>query len=111
MATRPLATDALAIQQLRSFCLVWEKRSYAAAARDLGISVPTLWEQVRAIEKRTGQVLFVRRGRRIEPTHAADILRDSIEPLLTALDSTFASLHESGGDAPRTLTLLTGARM
>jgi len=73
--------------------------------------VPTLWEQVRAIEKRTGQVLFVRRGRRIEPTHAADILRDSIEPLLTGLDSTFASLHESGGDAPRTLTLLTGARM
>ena len=103
--------DSLAIQQLRSFCRVWERRSYAAAARELGISVPTIWEQVRAIEKRAGQALFVRRGRRIEPTHAADMLKESLDPLLSGIDSTFESLHESSADAPKALTLLTGARM
>jgi DNA-binding transcriptional LysR family regulator len=110
-ATPAKPADQLAVQQLRSFCRVCERRSYAAAARELGISVPTLWEQVRTLERRTGTLLFVRRGRRIEPTPAAEVLRHSLESLLTGLDSTFDLLRDEGGNAPRTLTLVTGARM
>jgi DNA-binding transcriptional LysR family regulator len=110
-ASHPKPVDQLAVQQLRSFCGVCERRSYAAAARELGLSVPTIWEQVRTLEKRTGTTLFVRRGKRIEPTPAAEVLRHSLQSLLTGLDSTFELLREEGGDYPQKLTLVTGARM
>jgi DNA-binding transcriptional LysR family regulator len=105
------AADFLSIQQLRAFCLVFERQSFTAAAAELGLSPPTIWEQVRALEGRYACVLFARRGRRIEPSPAATLLYDSLRPLLAGIDSTFPLLREAGGDYPRTLTLVTGARM
>jgi DNA-binding transcriptional LysR family regulator len=107
----PNSADQLAVQQLRSFCVVFEKQSYAAAADELKLAVPTVWEQVRTLEKRYDKVLFTRRGRRIEPTPAAGVLYQSLRSLLSGLDSTFDLLREEGGDAARTVTLVTGARM
>jgi DNA-binding transcriptional LysR family regulator len=103
--------DQLTVQQLRSFCAVFAKQSYAAAADELHLAVPTIWEQVRTLEKRYQTVLFARRGRRIEPTPAAALLHESLQSLLSGLDSTFDLLREERGDLPRTLTLVTGARM
>jgi DNA-binding transcriptional LysR family regulator len=105
------AADDLAVQQLRSFCVVFEKQSYSAAAQVVGLSVPTIWEQVRVLERRYGTVLFERRGRRIEATPAAGLLYQSLRTLLAGLDSTFDLLREGRGDYPRTLTLVSGARM
>jgi len=105
------STDQLSVQQLRSFCVVYEKQGYAPAAAELGIPVPTIWEQVRTLEKRYETVFFVRRGRRIKPTPAADRLFHSLQSLLTGLDSTFELLREETGDHPRNVTLVTGARM
>src|SRR5262245_15391823 len=105
------SADQLAVQQLRSFCVVFEKQSYAAAAEELKLAVPTIWEQVRTLEKRYDKQLFVRRGRRIEPTPAAGVLYQSLRTLLSGLDSTFDLLNEEGGHNPRTVTLVTGARM
>src|SRR5688572_9802190 len=106
-----LPADDLAVQQLRSFCVVFERQSYAAAARAIGLSVPAIWEQVRALEKCYRTVLFARRGRRIEPTPAAALLYESLRALLAGLDSTFQLVREEAGDYPRTVTLVTGARM
>ena len=106
-----LPADDLAVQQLRSFCVVFERQSYAAAARQIGRSVPAIWEQVRALEKCYQTVLFARRGRRIEPTPAAALLYESLRALLAGLDSTFPLVREEAGDYPRTVTLVTGARM
>jgi DNA-binding transcriptional LysR family regulator len=111
MKAAPLPADQLAVQQFRSFCLVFEKQSYAAAAAELGVAVPTIWEQVRSVEKRYQTTLFVRRGRRIEPTPAAALLHQSLRSLLSGLDSTFELLREESGSFPRTVTLVTGARM
>ncbi len=105
------AADSLSIQQLRAFCLVFERQNFTAAAAELGLSPPTIWEQVRALESRYACVLFTRRGRRIEATPAAKLLYDSLSPLLAGIDSTFPLLREAAGDYPRTLTLVTGARM
>jgi len=105
------AADQLAVQQLRSFCVVFEKQSYAAAAAELGLAVPTIWEQVRSLEKRYQTALFSRRGRRIEPTPAASLLHQSLRSVLSGLDSTFELLREESGAYPRSLTLVTGARM
>jgi DNA-binding transcriptional LysR family regulator len=102
--------EQLTVQQLRSFCLVFEKQSYAAAGRQAGLAVPTVWEQVRALEQRSGTTLFVRRGRKIEPTPAAVVLHQSLRTLLTQLDSTLTALREEDADQRR-MTLVTGARM
>jgi DNA-binding transcriptional LysR family regulator len=103
--------DQLSVQQLRAFCLVFERQSFTAAATEMGLSAPTIWEQVRALEGRYGGVLFERRGRRIQPTPVAGLLFESLKPLLAGVDSTFELLREAGGDHPRGLTLVTGARM
>jgi DNA-binding transcriptional LysR family regulator len=105
------AADNLAVQQLRSFCLVFEKQSYSSAAKELGLAVPTIWEQVRTLEKRYGTTLFIRQGRRIQPAPAAAVLYQSLRPLLAGLDSTFELLREGGGEYPPTITVVTGARM
>lgn len=103
--------NELVVQQLRSFCLVFEQRSYSAAAREIERSVPTLWEQVRAVERRYGVVLFQRHGRRIEPTQAAELLYASLGPLLAGLDSTFEQMRELQSMGPATVTLIAGVRM
>jgi DNA-binding transcriptional LysR family regulator len=103
--------DQLAVQQLRSFCVVYEKQSYSAAAKEVGFSVPTIWEQVRGLEKRYATTLFRRRGRRIQATAAAAVLYAEFRSLLAGLDSTFDLVRESEGDHARVVTLVTGARM
>jgi DNA-binding transcriptional LysR family regulator len=111
MIHSPLASaDQLSVQQLRSFCVVFQKQSYAAAAREIGLTVPAIWEQVRAVEARYQAALFRRRGRRIESTPTAALLYDELRPLLAGLDSTFSLVSEAQGERPHTLTLVTGAR-
>src|SRR6266436_3392464 len=112
MTTIDLNTaDNLSVQQIRSFCVVFEKQSYAAAATELKLAVPTIWEQVRTLEKQYQAALFVRRGRRIQSTPTAELLYQLLRSLLSGLDSTFDLVREEGGNYPRTLTLVTGARM
>jgi DNA-binding transcriptional LysR family regulator len=96
---------------LRSFCTVFERQSYSLAARTRGLSVPTVWEQVRKLERLYGAALFVRRGRQIRATPTARLLYDELRPLLTHLDSTVELVREEEGDVPRTVTIVSGARI
>lgn len=54
--------------QLRSFHAVAQGGGFTAAARELGVSQPTITTQVKSLEDEFGIELFVRRGRRIELT-------------------------------------------
>ncbi|MFO1021831.1 MAG: LysR family transcriptional regulator [Planctomycetales bacterium] len=101
--------NQLTIQQIRSFCRVFERQSYAAAARDLHLAVPTVWEHLKGVEERYGVRFFVRQGRRIVPSPAAETLHAALLPLLTALDSTFDLVTQPAG--PAILTVACGMRM
>jgi DNA-binding transcriptional LysR family regulator len=57
-------------RQLAAFCAVVERRSFSQAADRLGVTQPAVSLQVRALEKRLGQRLLDRSGRRVEPTEA-----------------------------------------
>jgi DNA-binding transcriptional LysR family regulator len=103
--------DELTVQQLRSFCTVFERQSYSAAARQIGMSVPTIWEQVRSLERRYAQTLFERQGRKIYPTPTAQSLYQLLRTLLAGIDSTFELVREQAGAHPPQLTLVTGVRM
>src|SRR5690349_21834438 len=73
-------------RQLAAFCAVVEKRSFSQAAARLGVTQPAISLQVRSLEKRLGQQLLDRSGRRVEPTEAGQRLYRGAQRLL-ALES------------------------
>ncbi|MBI1776106.1 MAG: LysR family transcriptional regulator [Proteobacteria bacterium] len=54
--------------ELRAFHLVAQERSFTRAARAIGVTQPTLSQQVKALEERYGVRLLERRGRATELT-------------------------------------------
>lgn len=74
----------LSLHQLRCFTAAYEHRSFTAAATELGYAQPSLSEQIRLLERSVGAQLFVRAGRGVVPTDAADVLRPHAERALAA---------------------------
>ncbi|HRX82661.1 MAG TPA: LysR family transcriptional regulator, partial [Pirellulaceae bacterium] len=93
------------------FEAVYEEGSYSAAARRMGQSVPTTWEQIKCVEKAYQTRLFDRQGRQIVAMAAADELIKSIKPVLAGMRSSFEMLHEHDETIPQKITLATGVRM
>jgi DNA-binding transcriptional LysR family regulator len=100
----------LTIQQIHVFCVVCDRGSYAEAARQLGMTPPSLWSQVQLLERRYGVSLFRKEGRRVESTTDAKRLRELYRPLLTGLESTFQVIGPDN-EHPKAITLVTGMRM
>ena len=69
-------------RQLAAFCAVVERRSFSQAADQLGVTQPAVSLQIRSLEKRLGQQLLDRSGRRVEPTEAGQRLYRSAQRLL-----------------------------
>ncbi len=105
----PRSTE-LSVQQLYTFVQVFQLGGYAAAARSLELSVPTVWQQIQAIERLYGASLFEKHGRGIEPTKLAKLLHDQFSEILAGLDSTFDLVHHAE-DAQAPITLVSGVRM
>jgi DNA-binding transcriptional LysR family regulator len=105
-----LRANDLTVQQLSSFCLVFERQSYSVAAKELGLSVPTVWDQVQSLARRYDTLLFEKRGRRIFPTPSAEVLHEALGPLLAGVDSTFDLVREGKAQGPA-LTIVVGVRM
>lgn len=77
----------LQLAQLRGFCIAARERNFTVAARQLGLSASTVWEQLRALEQMLGCALLNRKGRVIELTPEGQILLDLVQPHVEALDS------------------------
>lgn len=75
------------LPQLRSFCLLANESSFTSVAKLLGMAVPTVWTQVRALERKLGTTLLRRDGRRVELTDDGRLLLELIQPHVTGLDS------------------------
>lgn len=85
--SRNFSYKTIQLPQLRSLALVAAHNSFSAAAKILGQSVPTIWEQVRALERKLGTTLVRRRGRVVEITPEGHLLLELVQPHLTGLDS------------------------
>jgi DNA-binding transcriptional LysR family regulator len=83
-------------RQLAAFCAVVERRSFSQAADQLGVTQPAVSLQIRSLERRLGQQLLDRSGRRVEPTEAGVRLYRGAQRLL-ALEEQL--LQELGEDA------------
>ncbi|MBL8796377.1 MAG: LysR family transcriptional regulator [Planctomycetia bacterium] len=75
------------LPQLRSFCLAATEGNFTTAAKILGISAPTVWQQVRALERRLKTTLLRRRGRHVELTPQGKMLLGLVQPHVSGLDS------------------------
>src|SRR5262245_59764381 len=102
---------SLSLAQLRSFCVVCRCGGYAAAARELGLTSPAVWEQMQALERHYGRRLLERQGNAIRPTTDGEHLLEMVRPLLAGLDSTQEVLRQQGGALPARITLVTNLRV
>jgi DNA-binding transcriptional LysR family regulator len=72
-------------QQLRSFYETARLGSFAAAADCLGLANPTVWQQVRALERDFGAHLLEPHGRGCHLTEDGRLLADLIGPLVSGI--------------------------
>lgn len=99
----------LNLQQLHTFCRVIECGGYAAAAKVMDLSVPSVWQHIQAIEKVYKVKLFERAGRGVQPTEAAHRLYEAATEIFVQVESTFQVVQAPSSDEP--IRLVTGVRM
>src|ERR671926_364741 len=81
-------------RQLAAFCEVVERKSFSAAAERLGVTQPAVSLQIRSLEKRLGETLLDRSGRRVEPTEAGRRLYRGAQRLLALEEQLLEDVHE-----------------
>lgn len=85
-------------RQLTSFCTVVEQRSFSQAAERLGVTQPAISLQIAALEKRVGQRLLDRSGRRVEPTESGRRFYADARRILQIEEALLADLSGSDGE-------------
>jgi DNA-binding transcriptional LysR family regulator len=93
------------LPQLRSFCLAASERNFTVAARSLGLTVATVWQQVRALERRLQTALLRRHGRNVELTPEGRLLLELVHPHVSGLDSLEALFGARKAALARPLTV------
>ncbi|ROR98787.1 DNA-binding transcriptional LysR family regulator [Sinobacterium caligoides] len=79
-------TDSLNLNLLTIFLEVYRLRSITLAAESLGLTQPGVSGALKRLKQQLGCELFVREGRGISPTNAAQQLAQQIEPALNNLE-------------------------
>ena len=85
---------------LRAFLHVSSERSFAGAARTLGLPSRTVSLRVRALEKRLWTRLFERKGRGVTPTPAAASLLPAAREIVDMNDRLFERAGNLGANGP-----------
>src|SRR3954464_13977226 len=86
-------------RQLAAFCAVVERKSFSQAAEQLGVTQPAVSLQIRSLEKRLGQQLLDRSGRRVEPTEAGRRLFRNAQRMLALEEQLLGELADDGEGA------------
>lgn len=81
------AYKELHLKQLRGFCETARLGSLSAAADALGLSQPTVWEQVRALERAVNAKLIEAHGRGCRLTEDGRLLAQLVAPLVAGIES------------------------
>ena len=103
--------ESLSIQQVYSFCAVYEQGGYAGAAEYLGLSGPTIWEQMKTLERIYRTRLFERQGRAVQPTQAADVLYRLLSQVKSTVESSIEVIDAVDESKPRNIRIVAGVRM
>ncbi|MEB6335950.1 LysR family transcriptional regulator [Serratia rhizosphaerae] len=82
------------VNDLISFLMVAQERSFTRAAAKLNVSQSALSHAVRGLEERLAVRLLTRTTRNVAPTEAGERLADAIGPHFTAIESELLALGE-----------------
>lgn len=86
------------IRQMENFIAVCEELHFTRAAEKLGISQPTLSQQIRALEDELGVPLFDRVGKKIVMTQAGNLFLEHCVQMIRHLQNTQDALAELRND-------------
>jgi DNA-binding transcriptional LysR family regulator len=73
-------------QQLRGFCYAAASGSVSKAAKRMGLSQPSVTQQIQTLEEELGVSLFTRRQAKIQLTHDGELLFQLARPLIDELE-------------------------
>lgn len=91
--------------QLAVFHAIACEKSISAAARKLGVTVPSVSKSLRLLERTTGIPLFARTTRKISLTEAGQALLNSTAAAMSELDMALEDVMDSGGQPAGTVRL------
>ncbi|HEY7353374.1 MAG TPA: LysR substrate-binding domain-containing protein [Terriglobales bacterium] len=97
--------EPLDIRRLRYFLAVAEARSFSRAADRLGISQPSVSQQMRDLEVDLRVALFQRRGKRILLTPRGQIFQEHARAVLHQLENLLQELNSEPGELRGALRL------
>src|SRR5262245_2039152 len=95
------------LPQLRSFCLAATEGSFTAAAKQLGLSVPAVWQQVRPLERSLGATRLRRSGWKVEITEEGRLLLELVQPHVSGLDSLQRLFASRRAELPQKLSVVS----
>ena len=98
-------------RQLRAVVEVARRGNFSAAAASLRLSVPSVWQQVRALEKELGTELVIARGAQTSLTAGGELLVSLAAPLVEGFDSIRKIFSERLAELPRRITVATTATL
>ncbi len=98
-------------RQIRALVELSRHRSFAGTAAALGLSVPSVWQQVRALEDEYGVPLVIATGTQVVLTDDGGRLVDLAAPLVEGFDSLRELFADQLRQVPRHLTLVAPAPM
>ncbi len=96
-------------RQIRALVATAHHRSFAGAARTLGLATPSVWRQVRALEEEYGVRLVAARGQEVSLTEEGALLLELAEPLVEGFDSLKSVFEDRHGKLERQLRVATPA--
>lgn len=95
----------LRFRQLRAFVELSTVGSFAAVAEKLDLSVPSVWQQVRALEKAFGCELVHTEGRRLVFTDRGQLLINMAAPLVKGFDELVQTFSHPPEESRKSLSL------
>jgi DNA-binding transcriptional LysR family regulator len=98
-------------QQLRSFHETARLGSFTAAATALGLANPTVWQQVRALERDLAVRLLEPVGRGCRLTEDGKLLAELVGPLVSSITTLKRRFHEARGRQTTRLVVATTPRI
>jgi molybdate transport repressor ModE-like protein len=105
------AYKEIRLQQLRSFCETARLGSLTAAASSLGLSQPTVCEQVHSLERVVGNKLIERYARGCRLTDAGRVVAELAAPLVAGMDALERQIREALGRTETHLTIAATPRI
>ena len=96
-------------RQIRALVELSRRGTFAATAQALGLSTPSVWQQIRALEDEFGVPLVIVKGRQVKLTDDGQAFIELARPLVEGFDSLSRSFADRQGLVERSLTVTAPA--